>query len=344
MEKLLGIGQRMAPFMDDARGIEPPREVHMNGLRMWVAAGKTDRSPSELRRWYAERYAGRGTLTDALTEGLKAAKALPPSVSGLTQAQFGDDNIGGVAALDLGTGTTPSMLKTLKASLTKLATGKIGEVGHLRYVYFERTGEGGTRYLTIWTDDQFDLTKFLPAGENDDAPGRDIENVPRYPGTIRVLSADERGRAAQMAVYNGTGSPETAFMFYQARMQTMGWAPDPRFSKYAQNNGMHSLRFMNQRATRSSSTSPPTTAAARASPSRFSSFTKRSSARAGTRTARTSEPRSRSWRRPVDRRASDACQGPPRRSCSARSGTSRSGRATLRARFRSHPSSRPGRR
>jgi hypothetical protein len=114
-------------------------------------------------------------------------------------------------------------------------------------VYFERTGEGGTRYLTIWTDDQFDLTKFLPAGENDDAPGRDIEGVPRYPGTIRVLSADERGRAAQMAVYNGTGSPETAFMFYQARMQTMGWAPDPRFAKYAQNNGMHSLRFMNQK-------------------------------------------------------------------------------------------------
>jgi hypothetical protein len=242
MERLLGIGQRMAPFMDDARGIEPPREVHMNGLRMWVAAGKTDRSPSEVRRWYAERYAGRGTATDVITEGLKAVKALPPSVSGLTQAQFGDDNVGGVAALDLGQGTT---LKMIKQSLNKLATGKIGEVGHLRYMYFERTGEGGTRYITIWTDDQFDLTQFLPQGGQDDAPGKDIDDVPRYPGTIRVLSADERGRAAQMAVYNGTGSPETAAMFYQGRMKTMGWAQDPRFTQYASQQGMHSLRFMN---------------------------------------------------------------------------------------------------
>ncbi|HEY2748862.1 MAG TPA: hypothetical protein VGL86_29780 [Polyangia bacterium] len=245
MERLLGIGQRMAPFMDDARLVEAPREVHMNGLRMWVAAGKSDRSPSEVRRWYAERYAGRGTLNDALAEGLKAAKILPPSVDGLSQASFGDDNMGGMAALDLGSGTTPSMLKTLQASIGKLAAGKIGEVGHLRYLYYERTGSGGTRYLTIWTDDRFDLTKFLPSGGGDDAPGSDIDEVPRFPGTVRVLSADERGRAAQMAVYNGTGSPETASMFYQARMRTLGWAPDPRFAEYAANNGMHSMRFMN---------------------------------------------------------------------------------------------------
>jgi hypothetical protein len=246
MERLLGIGQRMAPFMDDARGIEPPREVHMNGLRMWVAAGKTDRSPTEVRRWYAERYAGRGTANDAITEGLRAAKALPPSVNGLSQATFGDDNIGGMAALDLGSGTTASMLKTIKANLGKLAAGQIGEVGHLRYLYYERTGNGGTRYLTVWTDDRFDLTKFLPTG-GDDAPGRDIDDVPRYPGSVRVLSADERGRLGQMAVYNGTGSPETAAMFYEARMRTLGWAPDPRFTQYASNNGMHSLRFANQK-------------------------------------------------------------------------------------------------
>jgi len=34
MEKLLGIGQRMAPFMDDLHGTERPREVHMNGVRL----------------------------------------------------------------------------------------------------------------------------------------------------------------------------------------------------------------------------------------------------------------------------------------------------------------------
>ena len=241
MEKLLGIGQRMAPFLDNAREVEPPREVHMNGVRLWVAAGHTDHSPSEVRRWYAERYAGKGTATDVITEGLKTVKVLPPSVNGLSQASFGDENIGGMAALDLGNGVT---LKQLKPMILKLASGKIGEVGHLRYLYFERTANGGTRYLTVWTDDQFDLTKFLPSG-SEDAPGSDIDGVPRYPGSVRVLAADERGRVAQMAVYNGTGSPETAAMFYDARMRTLGWQQDPRFGSYAKDQGMHSMRFQN---------------------------------------------------------------------------------------------------
>jgi len=242
MEKLLGIGQRMAPFLDNAREVEAPREVHMNGVRLWVAAGHTDHSPSELRQWYAERYAGKGTLTDVITEELKRGQVLPPSVTGLSQATFGDDNMGGMAALDLGNGLS---MRTIKPLILKLASGKVGEVGHLRYVYFERTATGGTRYLTVWTDDQFDLTKFLPSGGSEDAPGSDIDGVPRFPGSVRVLAADERGRAAQMAVYNGQGSTETASMFYDARMATLGWAADNRFARYAADKGMHSMRYMN---------------------------------------------------------------------------------------------------
>jgi hypothetical protein len=241
MERLLGLGQRMAPFMDNARGTEPPREVHLNGLRLWVAAGKSDQSPRDVRRWYAERYAGRGSATDVMTEELKGVKALPRSVDGLSQSQFGDDNIGGMAALDLGGNVS---MRTMGAAIKKLAAGKIGEAGHLRYLYYERLPTGGTRYLTIWTDDQFDLTKFLPSG-SEDAPGRDLEDVPRYPGSIRVLAADERGKPGQMAVYTGAGSPDTAAMFYDARMRTLGWQSDPRFAALAERQGLRSRRFMN---------------------------------------------------------------------------------------------------
>lgn len=241
MEKLLGIGQRMAPFMDDARAVEAPRELHMNGLRMWVAAGKTDHSPVEVRKWYAERYAGKGSVTDVMTEELKGLKMLPPSVTGLSQSTFGDDNMGGMAALDMGGGQT---MKTIRSMVGKLASGKLGEVGHLRYMYYERTATGGTRFLTIWTDDQFDLTKFLPNGEAD-APGRDLKDVPRYPGAVRVLAADERGRAGQMVVYTGPGSPETAAMFYDARMRTLGWQADARFTETALRQGLRSQRWQN---------------------------------------------------------------------------------------------------
>jgi hypothetical protein len=241
MEHLLGIGQRMAPFLDDARSVEAPREVHVNGLRMWVAAGHTDHRPAEVRSWYAQRYAGKGTATDVMTEALKAVKVLPPSVNGLSQAEFGDDRMGGMAALDMGNHVDIRMLQN---ALRKLVTGKIGEVGHFRYLYYERNESGGTRFLTVWTDDQFDLTKFLPSG-TEDTPGRDIEDVPRYPGTYRVLSGDERGRVAQMAVYTGPGSPEAAALFYDARMRTLGWQSDPHFSAAAGKQGLHSTRYMN---------------------------------------------------------------------------------------------------
>ena len=241
MEHLLGIGQRMAPFLDDARAVEAPREVHINGLKLWVAAGRTDHRPDEVRRWYAERYAGKGSATDTMTEALKAVKMLPPSVTGLSQATFGDDRMGGMAALDLGNHVD---IRTLQNALRKLVTGQIGEAGHFRYLYYERNESGGTRFLTVWTDDKFDLTKFLPSG-GDDVPGRDIEDVPRYPGSVRVLSGDERGRVAQMAVYTGPGSPETAALFYDARMRTLGWQSDPRFASAAGHQGLHSARYMN---------------------------------------------------------------------------------------------------
>ncbi len=241
MDRLLGIGQRMAPFMDNARGVEPPRELHVNGLRLWAAAGTTEQPPMLVRRWYAERYAGKGTAMDLATDAFKAAKLLPPSVNGLSQSQFGDDNIGGMAALDLGGGLT---MKTLRPMIAKLAAGKIGEVGHLRYLYYEKLPTGGTRYLTIWTDDAFDLTKLLPSG-SEDAPGRDLDDVPRYPGTVRVLSADERGKPGQMVVYTGAGSPDTAAMFYDARMRTLGWQSDPRFADAALQQGLRSRRFLN---------------------------------------------------------------------------------------------------
>lgn len=241
MERLLGIGQRMAPFLDDARLVEAPRELHVNGLTMWVAAGHTTQPPSEVRRWYAERYAGKGTATGVITDELKALKMLPPTVTGLSQASFGDDHIGGMAALDLGGGLT---MRSLGPMIRKLGAGKIGEVGHLRYLYYERTSTGGTRFLTVWTDDRFDLSHLLPDASAD-APGRDIEGVPRYPGTVRVLSSDERGRAGQLAVYTGTGSPEAASLFYDARMRTLGWQADARFAEIAGRQNLHSKRFVN---------------------------------------------------------------------------------------------------
>lgn len=242
MERLFGIGKRMAPYMDDARSTEGPREMHLNGLKLYVAAGHTDHPPEMVRRWYAERYAGKGSAMDVITEELKKQKLLVPEASGLTQASFGDDEQGGVVALDMG---NVGNIRNLASRLIHLGDGKLGDVGQLRYVYYEKTGNGGTRFLTVWSDEKFDFAQLLPKPDGD-APGRDVPNVPRYPGTHRVLSSDERGAAGQMAVYVGSGSPDLAEAFYEARMRTLGWDIDPHFAEVAGKEGHKALRCLSK--------------------------------------------------------------------------------------------------
>jgi hypothetical protein len=241
MEHLLGIGRRMAPYLDDGRGTEAPRALHLNGLTLHVAAGHTSHPPALVRRWYADRYAGRGSALDLLTEELKRQQLIPPAASALSQASFGDDRQGGLAALDMG---DVGSVRAVAERLLHAGSGDLAQVGTLRYLYYERAADGGTRFLTVWSDERFELAQLLP-GPDGDAPGRDIAGVPRYPGTARVLCADERGAAGQLAMYvGGGGGPELAEAFYRARMQTLGWRLDPRFEEVARAQGRRALRCL----------------------------------------------------------------------------------------------------
>jgi hypothetical protein len=241
VDHLMGIGRRMAPYLDDARSTEAPRQVRINGVPLLVAAGRTAHPPSFVKKWYTDRYASRGDGLDKFAAELRARGALPPGIA-LNQLSFGGDQQGGVAALDFG--DQPSV-RTLRDRLIDFVkTGNLGEVGRLRYVWYEKTADGGTRFLTVWTDERFNLTHLMPL-ERRDADGKDIDGVPRYPGTVRVLSAEERGMPERLAVYDGPGSPEAAQLFYQARMQTLGWSSDESFRKVSAEQGHTALRFEN---------------------------------------------------------------------------------------------------
>src|SRR5205085_8021767 len=69
----------------------------------------------------------------------------------------------------------------------------------------------------------------------------------------------------------------------------------------------------------------------------------RTQPRVRARTGLTSRSQSPPWRRPIGQQTNDAW-GVPRRSCSARNGTSTAARRARRAPFRSRPSLRPARR
>jgi hypothetical protein len=229
----------MAPYLDDGRSTEAPRQLRINGVKLYVAAGHTEHPPQFVKKWYTDRYAAKDDGLAQLGAELKKKGALPPNVS-LNQMVFGNDKMGGVASLDYGEKLSLEAFKRRVASF--IGSGDLGSIARLRYVFFEGNGSGGTRFLTVWTDDQFKLANLIP-GERRDADGKDIENVPRYPGTVRCLSSEERGAAQRIAVYDGPGSPETAELFYRARMQTLGWRLDEQFDAVQQHQGKHALKF-----------------------------------------------------------------------------------------------------
>jgi hypothetical protein len=238
-DRLLNIGQRMAPYLDDGRSTEAPRQVRINGVPLLVAAGHTTHPPAFVKKWYKDRYAAAGDGLAQLAGELQK-KGLPPDVA-LNQLTFGDDQHGGVAALDFGRKLTIHELQERMMRFVK--SNDLGDLARLRYVWYEADGHGGTRFLTVWTDDRFNISRVMPLRPGVDAEGKDLDGVPRYPGTTRILSAEEKGTPEKLAVYNGPGSAVTAQLFYEARMETLGWARDLKYQDLAVKHGRTQLRF-----------------------------------------------------------------------------------------------------
>jgi hypothetical protein len=245
MDHLLGIGQRMAPYLDDGRGTEGPRAVRVNGVRLFVAAGHTEHPPQFVRKWYLDRYAAKDDGLDAVGKDMKRRGMLPEDMQALNELSFGNDRQGGVAALDFGEKKL-SMVELKKRIEKFVKSGDVGDLARARYVYYEPNGKGGTRFLTVWTDEHFPIDRLMPV-DGKDAPGSDINDVPRYPGTTRVLSAEEHGMPQKVCVYDGPGSPEGAELFYRARMAEQGWAGDESFARMAKKQGRTALRYENAR-------------------------------------------------------------------------------------------------
>ncbi len=240
-DRLLTLGQKMAPYLDDGRNSEKPRRLDLNGVHFWISVGKTAHQPRQVRDFYLQRYAESGELK-RVGDDLRRRNLWPASAPALNQFSFGDDKQGGVAAIDYG---APLTLKGLKERAQRFSkSGDLSDIGQLRYAYFEKT-DSGTRVITMWTDDHFRLADLLPA-QKQDAPGSDLDGVPRPPGSIRILSAMEEGMPARAVVYEGSGSPTAVEAFYRVRMNSVGWREDETFSALSRRNRRHALHLQNE--------------------------------------------------------------------------------------------------
>jgi hypothetical protein len=104
-----------------------------------------------------------------------------------------------------------------------LDTGDLGHLGDVRYVFAERNAEGLTHVVTAWTQGSFNLYSLFPA--EGDAPGSDLEDVPRPKRSVRLLTAGAEGVPYSARIYEAPGHPKGILATYDLRMIARGWKP-----------------------------------------------------------------------------------------------------------------------
>lgn len=113
-----------------------------------------------------------------------------------------------------------------------LASGDLSALGHLRYVQAER-GRHATSFAALWSDGPLPLTTMFPA--RGDVPGSDLPEVPRPPGSQRLLVVEEAGEPLQLRVYRANGAAgrqgKTSVAAwanaYRSFLYSAGWRSSP---------------------------------------------------------------------------------------------------------------------
>lgn len=116
-----------------------------------------------------------------------------------------------------------------------LESGDLGGMGTARIVVAMRPRHlDRTRVFSLWTGRDFDLGAFEVDGEKDFG-GRDIEAVPRFPNTRRLLSLEQHNARTvdTVAIYEGGGSEVQLVLFFNNRMSAAGWQIEPRLRGHA---------------------------------------------------------------------------------------------------------------
>jgi hypothetical protein len=120
-----------------------------------------------------------------------------------------------------------------------LESGHLGEMGTARMVVALKPPRSErTRIFSLWTTRDFNLNAFRVDGEND-FRGSDIETIPRFPNTRRLLSLEQHNARTidTVAIYESGGSEVQLVLFFNSRMPAAGWQLDNRMRGHLPENG-----------------------------------------------------------------------------------------------------------
>lgn len=181
-------------------------------------SGKTGK-PSSLRINNMNIYITQGSVKGGNISGL--LNFYSKLYQGIKERTFqaGRDNLGvfGVVDGDLreGKDSIASIGKSLKTLLA---------------LRDERSEE--ISYYNFFTDGSFNPENFL-YDQNNDAPGMDLDDVPRYPNSRRIMTieTEDKGSRGVVLIYENPGSLIGNKLYYLTAFRRKGWEVDPSFEE-----------------------------------------------------------------------------------------------------------------
>jgi hypothetical protein len=201
------------------------KTLFLNGVTMNVSTAVTDQSTHQvLDRFEAicaahPEFVARAFADAPAALQKKASETIPDARLRLGIVR---KEVDGDGALTCFTDDRPTSLRDLPDRLHAfLKSHDLAEFGRFRYVYARARKAGGAQVVTVWTDSGFNLGRMFPA--RGDAAGFDSPDVPRPPGSKRILSATAAPVPYGLHIYDSTLSSGEVHAFYEAQMASRGW-------------------------------------------------------------------------------------------------------------------------
>jgi hypothetical protein len=222
-EAFMSLGVEMLRY-DDVERQGETRTLHLNGQEIELATAITRHPLERVLDFYESRCKEHDGRFAEQIEELARGAAVPGELDGSpfdATLRSEDGNRGFVACLDTGDERLEpegviARYERFKESLD------ISDMGDLRYIYAEES-DGTTLFITFWTDGPLRIREVFPL--EGDAPGRDVELVPRPEGSRRILSSWEEGHEQMVAMYQSEeGELADVAAFYRREMTEQGWS------------------------------------------------------------------------------------------------------------------------
>ena len=220
-------------------------EVYLNGNTMYYTQYSSDKPVGQLLDYYENLYRGdtRPLADDATKKALleyvkddadraEHARRIQETERLMNErfVRLEGDTWGAFATIVTGREGEADWAEDMKARFEAYdESRKVGALGDPKIVVAFDAPEGGSQYLNVWPDKEFDQRSLRPR-KGEDAPGYDIEDIQRPRDSFRMVTfgQEQFGKDYSILVYRGPGTVDGVEAHFLREMQEDGWGLSTR--------------------------------------------------------------------------------------------------------------------